>query len=91
MKIRIEFFGIPRQRIGLAAVELPFPDAPVTLGGTLVELGRRFPEFEAACLDHDRLKGQFIANLGGRRFVKDPQMVLTDGETLLVMSADAGG
>jgi molybdopterin converting factor small subunit len=91
MIVRVEFFGVPRQRVGLAAMELQLADAISTLGAAWLELGRRFPEFAAACLEHDRLKPQYICNLGGHRFVSDPRIALSDGDILLVMSADAGG
>ena len=91
VKVLVELFGVPRQRVGAAAVELCFPHASVTLSEVLIELGRRYPEFASDCLNEHRLKPQYIANLGGRRFICDPQISLSDGDSLLVMSADAGG
>lgn len=90
MAIRVEFFGIARQRTGVASVELPLP-TPATLGDCLADLGRRFPSFAADCVDRQRLKPSFAANIGGQRFVSSADSTLSDGDTLLILSADAGG
>ena len=90
MAIRVEFFGIARQRAGVAQAELPLP-IPATLGDCLAALGDRFPAFGRDCLQQQRLRQSFAANLGGRRFVSDAAEPLADGDTLLILSADAGG
>lgn len=87
MAVRVELFGIARQRAGLAAVEL---DAD-TLGQALAELGRRRPGFADACLDGERLRSGYIANVNGRNFTRDPASPLAPGDCVLVLSADSGG
>jgi sulfur-carrier protein len=91
MSIQVEFFGVPRQRSGVAIALLDSDPEPLTLECALAELGRRFPEFGTDCLADNRLKPEYLANMDGRRFVHDPRTPLRDGDCLLIMSADAGG
>ena len=91
MTIEVEFFGIPRQRAGVASVCLCDLPEPTTIRAVLRELACRFPEFGSTCMDGDRLLPEFIANTDGCRFVSDPSTVLQDGECLLILSTDAGG
>ncbi|MCU0960049.1 MAG: MoaD/ThiS family protein [Pirellulaceae bacterium] len=90
MVIRVEFFGIARRRTQTATALVP-AEGPVALGTLLSQLGQQFPEWAAECLDGDRLRHGYIANVDGRRFVSDPHELIDDNAALLVMSADAGG
>lgn len=90
MAIRVEFFGIARQRVGAAACELKLP-RPATLGDCLEALAARFPAMAADCIDRGTLKPAFAANVNGRTFVRDSRAAIPDGATLLILSADAGG
>jgi hypothetical protein len=38
-----------------------------------------------------RLHESLAANLGGARFIHDPRTIIRDGQSLLILSADAGG
>ena len=91
MVIQVELFGIPRQRAGAATIRMELPGEQIALASVYQELGRRFPDFAAACLDGGRLRPEYIVNLGGDRFVSDPGVVVRSGDSLLMMSADAGG
>lgn len=90
MKILVEFFGIPRQRAGRASMEISL-DEPATLGDALQSIANALPEFGRHCLSGDRLRENYIANLGGQRFVTDPAAEISNGDSLLILSADAGG
>ena len=90
MAIRVEFFGIARQRAGVASAEVSLP-SPATLGDCLAELAGHFPSFAKECIEQRRLKPAFAANIGGQRFVSTADAPLADGDTLLILSADAGG
>ena len=85
--MRVEFYGIPRERAGVAATAA----AGTTLGEVLRDLSSRFPGFAADCVEPSGLKPQVIANVGGERFVRDPETPLTENDVLLILSADAGG
>jgi len=91
MSIRVEFYGISRQRAGTAQAMIELDSEGASLGDVLLGLGTRFPEFGASCLENGRLTRWFLANLDGERFVSDPETTLRDGQSLLILSADSGG
>lgn len=88
MSVRIEFFGIPRERAGVAAIELHDPG---TLGDAFQMLAQRLPELATNCLSDGQLKSGYLANLNGERFTSDPTLPLHAGDAVLILSADAGG
>lgn len=87
MTVTAEFFGVPRLRTGVARVEVEAG----TLGELLEALGTRFPDLAADCLNGDRLRTGYVANLNGERFTSDPGVPLTTGDNVLLLSADVGG
>ena len=87
MPIKIEFFGIPRARAGVAEASAEGN----SLGEVLSDLARQFPALTEECIDGDRLRVGYTANLGGDRFVTDPQTPVVDGDKVLLLSLDAGG
>ena len=89
--IQVELFGIPRQRCGTGHVTIEIVQTSMSLADLLQYLGESYPEFARDCLDGSRLKPQYLANLGGTRFVSDPFCQVGPGENVLIMSADAGG
>jgi sulfur-carrier protein len=91
MPIRVEFFGIARQRAGRAALDIELGDDAPTLGRVLAAIGRDVPEFARDCLASGTLVSTLAANLDGRQFVSDPTTPIHDGQALLILSADAGG
>jgi sulfur-carrier protein len=91
MQIVVEFYGIPGQRAGVSRTVVERPGADVRLADVWRTLANRFPRFAEECLVAGRLRGGYLANLGGNRFVTDPRTLLKDGDALLIMSADAGG
>lgn len=87
MPVDVEFYGIPRQRAGVARSTCE----AATLGELLSVLQRRFPAFAAACLEGPRLRQGYVANINGERFVGDPSTPLGPHDAVLIFSADAGG
>jgi molybdopterin converting factor small subunit len=84
----VEFYGIPRERAGIAATTA----AGKTLGEVLLDLSSRFPEFAADCVDSGgRLRPQVVANVGGESFVRHPGTHVAEDAVVLILSADAGG
>ena len=77
---------MPRERAGVAEIELQAD----TLGQLLLALAARFPSL-GELITTDRLPPSVVANLNGDRFVSDPGTRLTDGDSVLILSADAGG
>ncbi len=84
--VRVEFLGISRERAGTPELEVEAD----TLGQLLAVLERRFPSFDGV-VNGGRLSSAFRANLNGDRFVSDPLTRLSAGDSLLILSADAGG
>jgi molybdopterin converting factor small subunit len=84
--MRVEFFGVPRERAGVAELELQAE----TLGQLISALAIRFPSLDEL-ITGDQLRSSFVANLNGNRFVSDPRTQLTEHDCVLILSADAGG
>jgi sulfur-carrier protein len=82
----VEFLGIPRERAGIAELEIEAD----TLGQLLESLVIRCPAL-AELITVNRLHGSLAANLNGDEFVTDPATPLAEGDRLLILSADAGG
>lgn len=87
MSVTVEFFGVARERAGQSSIDV----TAGSLGEALTEVATRCPQLAGACLQGNRLSPTFIANINGREFVKDPQTPLSDGDRLLILSADVGG
>jgi molybdopterin converting factor small subunit len=84
--MRVEFFGVPRQRAGISELEVQAD----TLGQLYTALAASIPllgEF----ITVDQLHPTFVANLNGDRFVTDPETPLREDDCVLILSADAGG
>lgn len=90
-RIRLEFFGIPRHRIGVAEFFVIVPAAPVTIGQTLKEFFKQMPEAEVALMKDGNLRKEFLLNVSGKRFTSSLNDQLIDGDSLLMLSSDAGG
>jgi molybdopterin converting factor small subunit len=84
--MRVEFFGVPRERAGVAELEMQAQ----TLGQLLGMLAQRIPSL-GDLLGEERLHSAFVANLNGDQFVSDPQTPLGENDHVLILSADAGG
>jgi sulfur-carrier protein len=84
--MRVELLGLPRERAGVAELELEAD----TLGQLLTALAIRFPSFNEL-IAVDRLRPSFTANLNGDRFISDPATRLRESDSVLILSADAGG
>jgi sulfur-carrier protein len=91
MAIRIEFYGIARQRAGVSDVNLDTTAREMRLHDVLTELTRRIPELSRELVCGGRLHESLTANLDGARFVRDPATLVRDGQCVLILSADAGG
>lgn len=84
--MHVEFLGIPRQRAGVAQIEM----RAETLGQLLETLASGIPPL-AELIAGNRLQPSFAANLNGERFVNDPETMLHENDRVLILSADAGG
>ncbi len=87
MRVTVELFGIPRLRAGVSETVAEGS----TLGDVLWELSQRFPALGEACISGRCLKAGFTANLRGEQFVTEPSTHLHEGDSILLLSIDAGG
>ncbi|MSR32723.1 MAG: hypothetical protein EXR99_14585 [Gemmataceae bacterium] len=81
--VKVEFFGIPRKRVGLAACLTQ----PGSLREILQELQTRFPSLDCANKAHP----EFLISLDGACFISLDSTPVLAGQTLVLLSADAGG
>jgi molybdopterin converting factor small subunit len=84
--MHVELLGVPRERAGVAELEVQAD----TLGQLLMALAARFPSL-GELINTDRLRPSFVANLNGDQFVSDPGTQLSEDDSVLILSADAGG
>jgi molybdopterin converting factor small subunit len=91
MAIRVEFYGIARQRAGVSSLGIESQATALQLGDVLREVARHLPIFGRECLVDGRLQTALSANLNGSRFISDPATPIHDGQCVLILSADAGG
>jgi molybdopterin converting factor small subunit len=84
--MHVEFFGIPRERAGVAELDVHAE----TLGQLLSILATQVPSF-AEFIVGNQLHASFSANLNGDAFVSDPATPLGQEDCVLILSADAGG
>ena len=87
MQVVVELFGILRARAGTAQTSA----VGHNLGDVLADLAKKFPRLAESCIDGRALRSGFIANLGAERFVTSPETPLSEGDTILLLSLDAGG
>jgi hypothetical protein len=92
MAIRVELYGLARQRASAVEIQVEATGGETTLREVLRRLGAAAPGLcESGLVVNGRLHATLSANLDGQRFVHDPGTVIRDGECLLILSADAGG
>lgn len=87
MRVTVELFGIARLRAGVSQTEAHGSN----LGDVFSDLAQRFPALADDCISDRRLKAGFTANLRGEQFVTDPDTKLQEGDSILLLSMDAGG
>jgi molybdopterin converting factor small subunit len=84
--MHVEFLGIPRERAGIAELEIEAD----TFGELLRTLLVRVPAL-SQLVTPSGLHPSIAANLNGDEFVCDPRTKLSPGDRLLLLSSDVGG
>jgi len=84
--MRVELLGIARERAGVAELEVEVD----TLGDLLATISTKYPAF-AELVTAEGLQSAVVANLNGDRFISDPRTPLHKGDSVLLLSNDAGG
>jgi molybdopterin converting factor small subunit len=85
-RVRIEFFGLARERAGVSGCEV----AAKRLTDALRAIERAFPRFQNLLTSVLAPSSVFRVSLDGERFLIADE-VLLPGAKLLVLSGDAGG
>lgn len=86
-RVRVEFFGLARTRTGVEAVDV----SATTLRDVLSELAVRFPILDGLCFQDGQLSKSWLININGQQFTRELDTAVDEGDSLLLMSADAGG
>jgi molybdopterin converting factor small subunit len=84
--MHVEFLGIPRQRAGLAELEVEAH----TLGQLLAVLATRCPAL-TDLITAQGLHPSLAASLNGDEFISDLATPLNRNDRVLILSADVGG
>jgi molybdopterin converting factor small subunit len=84
--MKVELLGMPRERAGVAELEM----TAGTLGQLWAALSTRFPALDEL-INVDRRRPLVVANLNGDTFISDPETPLRESDSVLIISADAGG
>lgn len=85
--IRVELYEGARTLAGVGAVEVEAR----TLGEALRAVAARHPALAPRVIEGDRPAAHWRASRNGDAFVDDPATGLDDGDTILIVSALAGG
>lgn len=91
MAIVVEFFGVPRARAGVQQTQVLAGCDSAMLSEILVEVAKQYPNFGKSCVHQGRLLDGFVASVDGDQFVRDEETRVESGQSLLILSADAGG
>ena len=92
VRVKVELFGSPRIHCGTMAVELAVPH-PANRGSLVTALAEQCPALVGHGLKGD-LTGPddgYVFNLNGLAFLGDEDFALADGDSLLLLSSQAGG
>lgn len=87
MSIRIEFYGVSRQRAGCESLTVAAGTAAEALRAALTIA----PGLSDCVTPAGNLRAGYIVNLNGRRFLEHTEVSVSPGDTVLLLSADAGG
>jgi molybdopterin converting factor small subunit len=85
--VTVEFFGIARARAGAQSAQVTAD----TLGELLRQLGERYPGLCGSCIQGAEFAPGYTANINGDQFTRDPGRKLRAGDSVLILSLDAGG
>jgi molybdopterin converting factor small subunit len=92
VKIRVELFGTPRLRAGRREVELELP-AETSRQQIIKTLAEACPALVGPVLGEDLngLQEGYVFNLNGTAFLSSDTISLQSGDSLLLLSNQAGG
>jgi molybdopterin converting factor small subunit len=83
----VEFFGVARSRVDAAKITL----AADRLRDLLVHFQNELPSLAELCIENGELAPGWLLNINGAAFTRDLNTSLNDGDSVLLIPADAGG
>ena len=90
-QIKIELFGIPRLRAGVAEFFVSLKELPCPLQDVFREIDKTMPALGKEIFTQGKLRAEFIANISGRQFTRSPDAEVLESDSVLILSSDAGG
>ena len=92
VKVKVELFGTPRLHCGRTAVELAVTH-PANREKLVAVLAEQCPSLVGHGLKADLtdLEDGYVFNRNGLAFLGDSDFILDDGDSLLLISSQAGG
>lgn len=92
VSVNIELFGTARMACGRRKIKACLP-AKAGVSGAVAALAASCPDLVGIALRHDLsgLMSSYTLNLNATEFVEDGELVLREGDTLLLFSSQAGG
>lgn len=92
IKCKVEFFGGPRQLLGIAETELELGDNP-SLRQVLARLVERWPQLRGrvSSPDGSSLVAPYAFNLNGQLFASSLETPVKESDSILLMMASIGG
>lgn len=85
--VTVEFYGVPRQRAGVAELRV----VPGTVADVLARVTQHCHGLPELVNADGELLPHYLLSINGERFVTSLAEVLPAGSRLLLLSADAGG
>jgi hypothetical protein len=83
----IEFYGVPRLRAGMSRLTV----AGASVGEAIDAMALACPSLSGHVFQNGSVHPAYKLSVNGERFVSDRSILLSDGDTLLILSADVGG
>ncbi|MFO0914295.1 MAG: MoaD/ThiS family protein [Pirellulales bacterium] len=91
MHVDIELYGVARQRAGTSHIQVPASGESLTLAQIITRLAESYPGLARECFPDGNLARDYAVCVNGERFVRAADTLIRAGESILIMSADAGG
>ena len=89
-EILVEFFGLARLLAGTPTIRIPASDA-ISLQMLWTQVLEVLPELRGGGELTSVTMPIYRFNLDGQRSVTDPETTIRQGQSVLILSADAGG
>ena len=92
MRVTVELFGSPRLICGQKTFTLNM-ESEASLGVLIRELSLLCPKLVGRVIKDDisQIHDSYTFNLNGRKFIKENSVSLSEGDTVMLISSQAGG